>query len=67
MVGHGTDIEMHALFNETAHLSPLHNPYRGYCLLNTKDTAANVQVKRGLLTYHSGPAEPGYTPPLLTV
>ena len=44
MQNHGTEIELHALFNETARLSPNRSPYRGYCLLNCKDKAEAVQV-----------------------
>ena len=44
MQNHGTEIELHALLNETARLSPNRSPYRGYCLLNCNEKAEAVQV-----------------------
>ena len=52
MMEHGTEIEMHALFNETALSSTLHNPYRGYCILNSENAAVNVQVRLIIIGCH---------------
>lgn len=44
---HSNDVHLHALLNETAHLSSATHPYRGYTILNGSEEI-NVQVQASL-------------------
>jgi fatty acid synthase len=39
-----TDMEMHALLEDNALVSPVTHPYRGYCVLNNANSVQEVQV-----------------------
>ena len=41
---HASDMDLHALLNETANMSVDTHPYRGFTILNSKENSIDIQV-----------------------